>query len=141
MAKFTYELQEGNKKATIFDCEGNEIGVASVITMSESDVRIYVKKVLTTGKKWVCIGKSDDLKLTGEFDDTPSENLKVYLSLTNIADYLDDTDKQTFAQLHEKAKAKFEELNATRKKDNEIARLQAKLAQALEEKAKMQAQA
>ena len=135
MAKFTYELQEGNKKATIFDCEGNEIGVASVITMSENDVRIYVKKVLTTGKKWVCIGKSDDLKLTGEFDDTPSENLKVYLSLTNIAEYLDEQDKQTFAQLHEKAKAKFEELNATRKQDAKIAKLQAQLEELLKAKA------
>lgn len=111
MAKFTYTLNEDLKSASIFNEEGVLVGSAPIHRLNDKDWRIKVDKVITSGKKWVGIGKADNYKTSGEFDDMPSTNAtgSSRLTLEKVAEYLDETEQATFKALYEKAKAKFDE--------------------------------
>lgn len=127
MAKFTYTLDENLKSASIFNEEGVLVGRAPIHRLNEKDWRIKVDKVITSGKKWVGIGNAESYKTEGSFDDAPSTNAtgSSRLTLEKVAEYLDETEQETFKTLYEKAKAKFEEAHKVEKIDKQIEKLQA----------------
>lgn len=127
MAKFTYKLDEELKIGKIYNEEGVFQGEAPIHRLNDNDWRLKVDKIITTGKKWVGIGKKDAPRLEGEFDDTPATTStgSSRLTLEKCKEYLTDDEALTFEALYNKAKAKFEETHKNDKIDKKLAQLQA----------------
>lgn len=110
MAKFTYTLNEDLKSASIFNEEGVLVGSAPIHRLNDNDWRLKVDKIITSGKKWVGIGKADSYRTEGEFDDMPSTNAtgSSRFTLNKVVEYLFDDEAATFKALVEKAEARYE---------------------------------